>query len=199
MNIFDSNEEMYMFWWFEELQKNGYIETIEAQPKSFNLLTGLRQDYKTKYKRKEGHKMTEETILNGHIYTTDFYVEWTEKAMGIFTVDLLGFERKKKGQAFEYILAQKNLLTDSYYSYIEVKPVFDQNNMTRLAKINQKWVWQKSKQYINIVIPEKHFNKTFTPIRFLTTNKSKQTRKIKYKNVLTLKDFIQKKLSLLHT
>jgi len=64
--------------------------------------------------------------------------------------------------------------------------------MTRLAKINIKWVWDKYGVFVNIIIPEKHFDKTFTPKRFLTTDKSGKPRKIKYKNIKSLKQFIEK-------
>lgn len=75
-------------------------------------------------------------------------------------------------------------------SFIEVKPSFDQNNMTRLAVLNQKWVFEKFGLFINIVIPEKLFAKTFTPKRYLTCDKSSVKRKIKYKNIISLDEFL---------
>jgi hypothetical protein len=84
----------------------------------------------------------------------------------------------------------KPLYDRDAYSYIEVKPLFDQNNMTRLAVLNQKWVMDKFGAFINIVIPEKLFDKTFTPKRYFTCDKSSTKRKIKYSNIITLEDFL---------
>jgi len=190
---FDSNEEMYMDWWLQELKSKGYIKEIIHQPKSFVLLEDpIVSRYFTPYKKMEGGKWTEESIMKESVYTTDIKVIWDISAFGLFTTKLYGQKRKKKGQALMFILCQRCDLTQEYYSYIEVKPAFDQNNMTRLAKTNIKWVWDKYKEYVNIVVPEKHFNKTFTPAKYFFTNLSGKPRKINYKNILTLKEFIDK-------
>lgn len=190
---FDSNEEMYMDWWLQELKSKGYIKEIIHQPQSFVLLEeGISSDYFVPYKKKEGGKTVTESLMKESVYTTDIQVIWDESALDIFTTLIDSNIRKKKGQALMFILCQYCDLTKKYYSYIEVKPAFDQNNMTRLARTNIKWVWDKYKEYVNIVVPEKHFNKTFTPTKYFFTNLSGKPRKINYKNIVTLKEFINK-------
>ena len=44
-------------------------------------------------------------------------------------------------------------------------------------------------EYIQIVTPNKVFNATFTPERYLLTDKSFIPRKLKYKNVRTIREF----------
>jgi hypothetical protein len=73
---------------------------------------------------------------------------------------------------------------------IEIKPIFDQNNMTRLAIINQKWVMEKHGLFVNIVIPDKLFENTFTPKRYLRCDASSKERKLKFSNVKSLDEFL---------
>jgi hypothetical protein len=65
-------------------------------------------------------------------------------------------------------------------TYIEVKPSYDFGNMTRLATINIKWVYQKYGIYINIAKPKELFAKSFAPNKFLITSTGK-ARKLDYK------------------
>jgi hypothetical protein len=99
--------------------------------------------------------------------------------------------KKKQGSSLDKILMHE--LKGRYFSYIEVKPSFDFKNMTRLVKINQKWVFEKHHIYINIVVPEHLFNRTFTPLKYFTTDKSGKPRKIKYKNKITLQEYLKSK------
>lgn len=180
---FDSNEEMYFYWWCEELLEKGIIKDIVLQPSSFILSTKVDVYYAQQLKTKS--KTVKKTILNGHVYTTDFAIIWANNTYQnklFFEIrDLSNFRDKK---AFQYFVS------DELVSYVEVKPLFDQNNMTRLAKINQKWVYEKYEVFVNIIKPEELFNLTFTPKNYLITNKSSKSRKIKYNNVISLDDFL---------
>lgn len=184
---FDSDEEMYMFWYFQELKEKGFVNEITLHPESFILSEPLVVDYKKQLKTKVNS--VPEEILKGHVYTCDLLIEWNiDNICDLWT--LYNSEiRKKKGQSLNTILAHRNH-KGKYISYIEVKPAYDMQNMTRLAKINQKWLFDKYGLYVNIIVPEKHFNKTFTPDRFRLTNKSKVDRKIKYQNIKTLNQFL---------
>jgi len=189
---FDSNEEMYMDWWLQELKELGFIKEITHQPKAYQLSDQLNSEYFEPYKKKAGGKVASEEMLPGHIYTPDVKVIWHPRAIGLFTLGLKSDVRKKKSRSFQTIISQLDETTGEFYSIIEVKPSFDQNNMTRLAKINIKWVWDKHGDFVNIIIPEKHFDKSFTPKKYLFTNKSNKPRKIKYKNVITINEFLKK-------
>jgi len=173
---FESDEEMYAYIYFSELRQAGYVSSIVLHPEPYVLSSKLDSTYESKLKTKTIH-VTEE-ILKPHIYTADLMVIWTEKAKGLFFETIDGGERFKKGPSMIKFVAHED--SSFYYSIVEVKPTFDMNNMTRLAKINQKWVWEKYQKVVNIMVPEKWFKNTFTPNRFLKTNKSGKARKIKF-------------------
>ena len=152
---FDSNEEIYFSWWLNELKALGYIKEIIHQPEAYPLSSQVNSEYFEPYKKKEGGKYVSEEILPPHVYTPDVKVIWDESAIGLFTTPLLSEARKKKNRSFQTIICQQEFKwkedpKDPYYSMIEVKPSFDQNNMTRLAKINIKWVWEKHGDFVNI-------------------------------------------------
>lgn len=180
----DSNEELYFAWWLSQLCDNGYVTDVITQPQPFQMQEGLCHTYVKKMKTKD--KILEETIIKPSVYTTDFYIKWSEKALNVFITTLDTDDKIMRGSS--HILLIANQTDNGLHTYVEIKPVFDQNNMTRLARINAKWVWDKHKEYINIVIPEKHFQKTFTPDRYLLTTKSKTKRKLKY-IPLTLEEY----------
>jgi len=58
--------------------------------------------------------------------------------------------------------------------------MWDQNNMERLFKVNQKWMWQKHGVYVNLVKPQDLFQRTFTPKEYLRTPSGKP-RKLNWK------------------
>jgi len=184
----DSDEEMYFYWWLKELKERGFIKHIELQPSPFSLSESLKSSYIEQLKTKE--KTSSEELMPKHIYTADVFIIWTEYALNKFTTLIDSKIKKTSSRSMQFIISQKNDKGD-IYSFVEVKPSFDQNNMTRLAKLNQKWVYEKHGIYVNIVIPEKHFNKSFTPARYFFTNKSKVARTIKYKNVITIDTFFK--------
>jgi len=194
---FDSAGELHFSWWLQELKEAGYIKEIIHQPKAYSLSQQFNVDYFELYKKKEGGKYVSEEILPAHIYTPDVKIIWDQSAIDVFATPLLGIARKKKSRSFQKIICQQELQWKDdpsalYFSIIELKPAFDQNNMTRLAKINIKWVWEKHGEFVQVIIPEKHFDKSFTPQRYFFTDKTGKPRKIKYKNVKTLKEFLNK-------
>lgn len=191
---FDSNEEEWMYWWFKELEEKGYVHLFETQPFSYPLFEKLSVDYFEPYKKKSGGKNVSEPIISDHKYTPDGIVWWDESAIGLFTELIDGNARKRKGQSLMKMLCQKadpihEGAPDQYYSIIEVKPTFDRFNMTRIAKLHLQWVYQKHGDFINIVSPKTYFPKSFTPKKYMIT-KTNKARKIPYKNVVTLEEFI---------
>lgn len=191
-NKFDSKEEMYISWWINDLMKEGMITKVVYQPEPFHLSPSFTVDYYVPYKKKEGGKYVSEPIISKHIYTPDIYVEWSNDAINIFVHDLLGDLKKKKNRLFILPFCQYDHDKETWYSFFEVKPNHDRHNMTRLAKINIQWVFYKYSKYVNIITPEKLFKKTFTPERYLYTDKSGKPRKIKFKTIL-IKDYIKSK------
>jgi len=181
--VFDSWEEVYLYWWAKELKKAGYIEKITLHPKSFVLSDKVAIEHTVPMKR-VADKVKAHTILNGHVYTPDTLIEWTYKAEGTFVYNIN--EAGSHIRRDRFTLMEGHLIpkTKKLYSLIEVKPIFDQNNMTRLAKINQKWMYEKYGIFVSIIVPVKLFKKTFTPLRYTTCNLSSKRRKLEYKVVL---------------
>lgn len=186
---FDSQEEEWMYWWFKELESAGYVKLVEMHPFSYPLFDGVSVKYFEPYKKKEGGKYTDEPIIPEHVYTPDMIVWWDDSALGLFAEPFNSDNRKKKGRVIDKILCQKHDEEAAWYSVIEVKPNFDRFNMIRIAKIHIQWVFQKFSDYINIVSPKTHFPKSFTPQKYMIT-KTGKARKLPYKKVLTLDEFI---------
>ena len=181
---FDSNEELYFYWWCEELKEKGVIADIITQPDSFPLSD--RFDALCTKTLKTKSKDSSQILIREHVYTADVQVTWNEQYNGLFfyNINAVIAEYKYNSEVFKFFASIGSK------SYFEVKPSFDQNNMTRLAKINQKWVFDKHNVLVNIVIPEKLFEKTFTPKNYLVTTKSNKPRKIKYKNIISVDEFL---------
>jgi len=197
-----SDEELYTAYWLEELKDAGYIKEFILQPASFKLADAVVFDWikdtstKTIKNRFEDKKSN---MLEAIEYTADAHIMWDMSAMNLFfTVD------KPRNNKCKLLIAHIGLSEDTKewvaHSYIEVKPVFDQNNMEREFKIKQKWVYQKYNTFINLVVPQKFFPHNFTPKMCIATmiyvKTTKTKRGMKYKgdskitwNVKTLKEY----------
>jgi hypothetical protein len=176
----DSQEEMMAIMYFEELIEAGYVEKLE-RAESIGLSERLENKYtqvvemKTKTKKVEKNQV----LLEEHIYTPEFVVTWNINGQHAFA------------DTFEYPFPRKfkkPFVEHDGKSWIEVKPSFDQNNMTRLFVINRKWCWDKHNIFINLVQPHKLFEETFTPKAWLTTATGKQ-RVIHWK-VKSLEEYV---------
>lgn len=188
----DSDEEMYFLWWLEELKAKGYVKDYTMQPEAFKLFEGIAYTwYKPKPTKKEPNRteFKENWLLEPAEYTTDARIVWEPKAQGIFynprvplhsKCNLLIANNEPKGN--EDVWRQ--------ISFVEVKPSFDQNNMTRLFVTKQKWVYGLYSIYVNLITPVKLFEKTFTPTRYLFTNKSGAKRTLHHK-VRTLEEYVE--------
>jgi hypothetical protein len=70
--------------------------------------------------------------------------------------------------------------------WVDVKGTFNRHGGDRVFPINAKWMYQRHEIMVEKVIPQKLFEKTFTPEIYLLTDISKQKRKIKWQ-ITTLK------------
>lgn len=169
-----SNEEWYFSWWLDDLKKYGVINNylyesnkfILSENKKYPILRQLKTKTRTDYL----------TLLQEHVYTPDFLVEWNDEYKNIF-FRIISDETCTVKAPFFAITGKKN---NKSYTFFEVKPSFDQNNMTRLFRISQKWLYDKYGLYVELVIIPNLFSKTFTPSRYLFTDKSRQKRKIDF-------------------
>lgn len=170
----DSDGEIHFIMWMEELKQNGYIKEYK-RGESILLSNSVTNNYVQQLKTKS--KPCHHTILMGHSYSWDFTIEWTELGLQYFV--------NKFGEKWE----KPFLINSNSMSYIECKPPFDFQNMSRLAVLNIKWVWEKCQIFIQMVKNEELFEKTFTPKQYLIT-KSGKLRKTKHK-IRSLEEYLE--------
>ena len=182
---FKSKEEQYFSWYLEELRENEFIYSWEYEPFSFNLSEEVRYSYTKRLKTKS--KIMDKVLLHKHEYTPDFVIEWTDKARGVLARHL--HEASSTSDIFF-------LMDDDRMSYIDIKPNFDKHNMTRLFIVNQKWVFTLYEKYVQKVIitgsKNALFQATFTPERYLTTDKTGHKRALEFEPV-NLEEFLNLK------
>lgn len=201
---YDSNEELWIAYYLDELKANSLIVDWKYQYKTYSLCDGLKYEWCQKLKTKTKNKTS--SLIQGHEYTPDFFIEWNESARNHFFNTL---DDKVNLKDSPFIAHSFNLL-----SIIDVKPSFDMQNMTRIFTINQKWMIEKYGLYVQKIIPVKEhkhyhkigngkrekkvyshstwtglFPKTFTPERFFFTDVSMKERKIRFP-VKTLQEYL---------
>lgn len=168
-----SMEELYFLWWLCDLKDYGYVEDAWYEDDVFVLGKGYDKIYEKQMKTKT--KRLNETVIPQNIYTPDFKIKWTEKARGVFYEDLVSKNKLMHGRRANYMIGE------DLVSYIEIKPDFDFNNMTRYVKIKINWLFQSHGVYVNLVKVPSLFKSTFTPERYILTDNNKKTRRINFK------------------
>ena len=151
-----SKEETYMISYLRELQEAKYIKDIIYQPEPFILSHKLELPIKKKLKTKS--KLIYKTLLQEHVYTTDFLVKWTGENK--FHQD---FSDSYIEEEFPIFFSHNNV------SYIEVKSNYDMNSGTRLfTSRTQPWIYEKYDIYINLIKVPEVFARTFVPKEILS-------------------------------
>ena len=178
---FDSEGEEFFYHYLNELKEAKYVDDFIYQPETFKLSEKILYPYDIKKS-----KIVNGTLLNAHEYTCDFKIYWNISALNVF---YLNVDNKKPLNKIPFI-AQNNI------SYCECKPYWDQNNMTREARINIKWVYKQFGILVQIIIPTAPnkkclFAKTFVPfsenVRY--TRKTKKQKIFKY-TVKSLQEYV---------
>ena len=184
--MFDSTEELWASYWLKEIQDAGYIDSFHLHPEPYI----LAQTYSYPYDKylKTRVKELESNLLSPHIYTPDFLVNWNKNARGIFWNAI--HDRVQLKDVF--VAKETEDGNNNYYSIIEVKAGFSKFHAGREFSINAKWMLQRFGVYVNkVIIGNKKglFKDTFTPEKYLLTDKSKQNRKLHFKP-RTIEEFI---------
>ncbi len=204
---YDSNEEWYWSWWLQEVEDAGYIHGLKYQPKSFNICDPVKIGYKG-YGKRKGIFDKEVTILRGSEYTADWFWYWTPKAIDIFFTINPAVNPKD----FPFFVNTNNKGPEpKYFSVVDVKGSFDPNNNIRMFAMNQKMIYKLHKIYVQAIVPKPSvktekkdeesplklivkpqsalFLTTFTPRRYLLTDKDMTPRKIQFKT-RSLNEFV---------
>lgn len=183
---YDSLDELGMLQWLFELKNQGFIKSIKRSM-SYLLSDDLTNNFAEPVKKGNSSKPATQCLLRGHSYTAEFDIcwDWT-KAKDKFVWDQNSHTKFEK-----LFIGEFNRNHNEIATVIEVKPSFDQNNMERLFKLNQKWMWDKYKIFVNLVKINDLFPKTFVPKAYLTTPTGRP-RVLKYK-ARTLFNYINNK------
>jgi len=188
MSLYDSPEELWFSYWLKEVQEAGYINSFVSHPEPFLLSPAFFYSYDKALKTKV--KTLETNLLSPHIYTADYSVYWHKNARGIFWNSISDRVQLK---SIPFVAQEIPDGNNNYYSIIEVKAGFSKFHAGREFSINAKWVMQKFGVYVNkVIISNKTglFKDTFTPKKYLLTDKSKQNRKLHFEP-RTLEEFIK--------
>lgn len=171
----DSKEENEFIYWLDEAKEYGLIADYKYQPQEYSLSN------KEVIFRKvlKGKKIIEKeyTLLNPHIYTPDFSIMFTKMFYDLY-------EKYEWNKIFKYTNLGEPLV-------IDIKGGFSRNGGDRTFSINQKWVYHLYKIYIQKIVPQDLFKKTWCPELAKLTPKKKQVVE-KYKNLKSIKDIIKK-------
>jgi len=158
---FDSPEEEQFYEWLKEAERVGLVSEIEYQPKPFKLTERVNIPVIVRLKTKT--KVVDRFLLHPHSYTADFSF-LADKSLGFITT----------GQR----------------CWVDVKGGFSRFHDAKSFSINQKFVFFRFGIYINKVVPEKLFKKTFVPEVCRFTLKQQKPVK-KYANIKTITKFLK--------
>lgn len=164
----DSNEEIMFFSWCEELYQLGYIDIDKEkfyQPNTYTLLP------KTTIECSLNDKSV---VLREHVYSTDFIIKPKKELYDLFPK-----------------LAKYLIVSNDGYCHIDIKGNFAKNDGGRSFSINQKLLYLRFGIYVNKVIPDKLFEKSFIPKKEQYSPKKKKLRE-KYKGLKTLDEILKK-------
>lgn len=169
-----SEEEKYFSWWLDELVSIGIVNRYMYESNTFTLSKAKSYPLLTIMKTKT--KLVEKSLLEGHEYTPDWCIEWNEQYLNRF-FRLINDETCTVKCPFYAIRSTKD---NKPYSFFETKGSFDRGNMTRLFRITQKWLYDKYGLYVDLLKIPDLFKKTWTPDKYLKTNKTGQPRTINF-------------------
>jgi len=190
MSAMDSTEELWMSWWLDEVFEAGYIASFQLHPEAYLLSPAFSYKYDKPLKTRT--KELESNLLSPHIYSPDFLVNWNKNARGIFWNSISDRVNLKN---VPFVAQETEDGNNNYYSIVEIKAGFSKFHAGREFSLNQKWMMQRFGVYVNkTIISNKTglFKDTFTPGKYLLTDKSKQNRKLHFEP-RTLEEFINQR------
>jgi len=159
-----SAEELYFSWWCDDME-DLIIDKV-FQPDSYILAKPVTYELENK-------KGTTDTknLEQGHVYTPDARLILKPEARPFFNI--MGEPTTKERKNLPWLMER----SDGFEFMVEVKPSgYDPHNMLRLAKINQKWVYEKYGVLVNICrignAAKTFFDHTFCPQRYIKCDKN---------------------------
>jgi len=181
-NNADSKEEVYFYWWIQDLIKHNVINVFYYKPKTFLLF----DDVFLKFSRILTKKTKEDQfhLTSRMEYTPDFAIIWNDKNKLHACIDEEVFSNLSPNNKFPFF---SHLQKGFYVSYIDVKGLFagPHNNAAITFPLKKVVMYNVHGIYVCKTEIPTLFKKTFTPDRFTLTDITMTPRKINYhiKNV----------------
>jgi hypothetical protein len=191
-NETDSIDEVYFEWWLQELKDNGYVESYH-RAKSLTISDNITSDYSVKNKTRS--VIVTKNILQPIVYTPDYVIVWTDKANGIFFLDIYGSstltKEKDKPLLYHKIWAQQ--FGNKYVSIVDVKPSVNQRfvkfTSSHTFVVKQALLYKTLCIFVDKIKVISLMKSTFTPDRYLRSDKNTTVRKIKF-NIKSLQTYL---------
>jgi len=203
-------QEEWFAIWLDELVRLGYVRSYTRHPETFILSEEVSRTILTKkliYKDTKRETIKEirkkEVLLKACTYTPDFLIVWNTSAHMFYTnaMELL------TGVKRNYFVS--NRMAGTQVSYVDVKAPAGYGGTNRSDvsfPVKQKWLYQTQGILVNKVMlaPNKKVKvttpylwlETFTPNRYLFTDKLTKQRTIRYWSPKKALEFIQSKTNL---
>lgn len=185
----ENKTEIYFTWWLDDLIEAGYVEKYTFQPYTIQLFPEVDIKYKKVKQLKTKKKISQcnHKLLESASYTPDYEIIFTYKARGLFFSNI----NKDCYNSFNELFYFFNLDDKSNKCLVDVKSADYQlgmNTSTVKFPIIQKFLYHYKNIMINRIIPFKGkschknylFPNTFTPKRFLLTDKKRGKRTIHF-------------------
>lgn len=204
--------EMYFEWWLQELETEGYIESYQREPETVMVIPPYIHEREKHFKTKQ-NEAEEYALIKSLEYTYDYRIIWNPKSIHIFT-DVFESDKPfrygqppfvshwiKIGEFTElvsyvdvkphFVAAQFNSGMSSFYTFPLIQKIL---MFTRSIYVNKAIPINSGKHGVNSCL----FAKTFTPNRFLFTDKAAQQRKIRFRTV-TLNAYVKRQQNIIET
>jgi len=181
-----SEEEIGFEWMIKELMTHKAIKSYSMQPKAYRLTESKQFTAMIKLKSMKVAKAMPRELIAKHLYTSDFKIVWEKAAHHYLHECPFEVVLNKEVPFFSNLDPE----TGDYYSIIEVKANFDQNNMTRLFSMNQKWVLEVHNIYVELVKVPDIYKRMFVPLKAMFTPKKHDVKKWSFK-VLACSEYLK--------
>ena len=169
---FASKEEIYILWFLDDLVKSGHIKFYIYQPEQWKIIAAPEYYWVKKNKKSETEKTG--NIMDSLNYTPDFEIVWNWSGVCDYVYILNEENISVRSRARKPFVAirDKDYPLDSLVSYIDV------NGDAVKFPVLQKIIFFCKGIYVEKIVPEKLFKKTFYPARYLWTDGLTKKRKI---------------------
>jgi len=161
--------EQYIKWYFQELKERGYVHEIDDSPSSIVI--------------SEEAKITDWVTLKQRVYTPDLLIVWTNEGQAKWCNTMFSKDEMRK----PFVCYVDTTL-------VEVKPDVPYNlakaNTSMVAfPLRQVMLYNMTSMYVQMLKVKDLFAATFTPRRYLFTDKTKANRTIHF-HTRTLDEYL---------